>query len=117
MPSLRASETAMASLFESTTKIADAAYEGTQLIGDKALSQEYADVTPAGTESHLLGEDEDDVARNEIQVSAGAAADSIEDAEDEEIDLNAALGGGIRKAPAAETEEPTPADIEQVISA
>ena len=100
-----------------TTKIADAAYEGTQLIGDKALSQEYADVTPAGTESHLLGEDEDDVARNEIQVSAGAAADSIEDAEDEEIDLNAALGGGIRKAPAAETEEPTPADIEQVISA
>ncbi len=99
-----------------TTKIADSAYEGAQLIGDKALSQEYADVTPAGTETHFLGEDEDDVARNEIQDSAGAAADSVEDTEDEDetIDLNAALGGGIRKAPAAETEEPTPAAIEQV---
>jgi small subunit ribosomal protein S2 len=102
-----------------TTKIADAAYEGTQLVGDKAFAQEYADVTPAGTESHLLAEEEDDVARNEIQISAGAAADSVEDTEDDEtIDLNAALGGGIRKAPAAETEpEPTPAAIEQVISA
>jgi small subunit ribosomal protein S2 len=101
-----------------TTKIADAAYEGTQLVSDKAFAQEYADVTPAVTESHLLGADEDDVARNEIQISAGAAADSVEDTEeDETIDLNAALGGGIRKAPAAETEEPTPADIEQVISA
>ena len=101
-----------------TTKIADAAYEGTQMISDKAFAQEYADVTPAGTESHLIGED-DDTALHEIQVSAGAAADSIEDAEDEEIDLNAALGGGIRKAPAAADldAEPTPAEIEQVISA
>jgi small subunit ribosomal protein S2 len=103
-----------------TTKIADAAYEGTQMISDKAFAQEYADVTPAGAESHLLGED-DDVARNEIQISAGAAADSVEDTEDEDetIDLNAALGGGIRKAPAAADldAEPTPADIEQVISA
>jgi small subunit ribosomal protein S2 len=103
-----------------TTKIADAAFEGTQMVSDKAFAQEYADVAPVATESHLVGEDEDDVARNEIQVSAGAAADSIEDTEDEDetIDLNAALGGGIRKAPAAETEtEPTPAAIEQVISA
>jgi small subunit ribosomal protein S2 len=101
-----------------TTKIADAAFEGTQMVSDKAFAQEYADVAPVAAESHLLGEDEDDVARTEIQVSAGAAADSVEDAEDEDIDLNAALGGGIRKAPAAETEpEPTPADIEQVISA
>ena len=96
-----------------TTKIADAAYEGTQLVSDKAFSQEYADVTPVAAESHLLAEDEDDVARNEIQISAGAAADSVEDVseEDETIDLNAALGGGIRKAPAAETEpEPAPAE-------
>jgi small subunit ribosomal protein S2 len=103
-----------------TTKIADAAYEGTQMISDKAFAQEYADVTPAGTAANLLGE-EDDTALNEIQISAGAAADSIEDTEDEDetIDLNAALGGGIRKAPAAADldAEPTPADIEQVISA
>jgi small subunit ribosomal protein S2 len=103
-----------------TTKIADAAYEGTQMISDKAFAQEYADVTPAGTAANLLGE-EDDTALNEIQITAGAAADSIEDTEDEDetIDLNAALGGGIRKAPAAADldAEPTPADIEQVISA
>ncbi|HEX4008214.1 MAG TPA: 30S ribosomal protein S2, partial [Acidobacteriaceae bacterium] len=67
---------------------------------------------PVAPESHLVAE-EDDVARHEIQVSAGAAADSVEDVadEDEDIDLNAALGGGIRKAPAAETEaEVTPAE-------
>jgi small subunit ribosomal protein S2 len=96
-----------------TTKIADSAFEGAQMISDKAFSQEYADVTPAAPETHLLGEDEDDPALNEIQISAGAAADSVEDVadEDEDIDLNAALGGGIRKAPAAETEaEPTPAE-------
>jgi small subunit ribosomal protein S2 len=90
-----------------TTKIADAAFEGTQMVSDKAFAQEYADVAPVVAESHLLGEDEDDVARNEIQVSAGVAADSAEDTEDEDIDLNAALGGGIRKAPAAETEPET----------
>ncbi len=101
-----------------TTKIADAAYEGTQMVSDKAFAQEYADVTPAAADPNLLAED-DDVARNEIQISAGAAADSIEDTEEEEIDLNAALGGGIRKAPAAADldAEPTPAEIEQVISA
>jgi small subunit ribosomal protein S2 len=94
-----------------TTKIADAAYEGTQMISDKAFAQEYADVTPAGLEPHQLAEEEDDTALQEIQVSAGAAADSVEDTEEEDIDLNAALGGGIRKAPAAETEpEPAPAE-------
>jgi small subunit ribosomal protein S2 len=88
------------------------------MVSDKAFAQEYADVTPAAAESHLLTDDED-IARNEIQISAGAAADSVEDTEDETIDLNAALGGGIRKAPAAADlePEPTPAEIEQVISA
>src|ERR1700753_1838122 len=96
----------------------DAAYEGTKIISDKAFAQGYADVTPAAAESHLLT-DNDDVARNEIQISAGAAADSIEDTEDEEIDLNAPLGGGIRKAPAAADlyAEPPPPENEQDISA
>jgi small subunit ribosomal protein S2 len=82
-----------------TTKIADAAYEGTQMISDKAFSNEYTDITPIAQESHLLGEEDEDPALAEIQISAGAAVDTIED-EDETIDLNAALGGGIRKAPA-----------------
>ena len=88
-----------------TTKIADSAYEGTQMISDKAFSQEFADVQPVMTEAHFLGDDGDD-ALSEIQESAGTAEASFEDIadEDEVIDLNAALGGGIRKAPAAETE-------------
>jgi small subunit ribosomal protein S2 len=84
------------------------------MVSDKAFAQEYADVTPAGLEPHQLATDEDDTALNEIQISAGVAADSVEDTEDDEtIDLNAALGGGIRKAPAAETEpEPDTAPVE-----
>src|ERR1700742_326405 len=42
-----------------TSKIADSAYEGTQMISDKAFSNEYADVTPVETSSHLLGEDDE----------------------------------------------------------
>ncbi len=100
-----------------TTKIADAAFEGTQMISDKAFSNEYADVQPIAPEAHLVGED-GEVILHEGRISAGAAADSLDDDEEENIDLNAALGGGIRKAPAAETEpEPTPAEVEQVISA
>ena len=88
-----------------TTKIADSAYEGTQMISDKAFAQEFADVAATETESHFLADDEDALA--EIQESAGTAEASIEDADDldaDTIDLNAVLGGGIRKAPAAETE-------------
>ena len=101
-----------------TTKIADAAYEGTQMISDKAFATEYADVQQISPEAHFLGE-EGDVTLHEGRISAGAAADSEEDIdEDENIDLAAALGGGIRKAPAAESDiDATPAEIEQVISA
>ena len=35
----------------------------------------------------------------EVHESAGIAEASAEDIEDENIDLNAVLGGGIRKAP------------------
>jgi small subunit ribosomal protein S2 len=46
----------------------------------------------------------DDVAA-EIHVSAGIAAESIEDvADDENVDMAAVLGGNIRKAPVAATE-------------
>ena len=102
-----------------TTKIADAAFEGTQMISDKAFSNEYADVSPITPETHLLGADQEELDLHEGRISAGAAADSDdEETEDEKIDLNAALGGGIRKAPAAESDvEATPAEIEQVISA
>jgi small subunit ribosomal protein S2 len=85
-----------------TTKIADSAYEGTQMISDKAFSNEFDDVQPIMTESEFVGEDGEAVV-GDVHESAGIAEASVEDA-DEEIDLNAALGGGIRKAPVAETE-------------
>jgi small subunit ribosomal protein S2 len=59
-----------------TSKIADSAAEGVNLVGDKA----FAEVVPA-------------VLPDEVVAVDVAAA--------EEVDLEAALGGGIRKAPAA----------------
>jgi small subunit ribosomal protein S2 len=100
-----------------TTKIADAAFEGTQMISDKAFTEEFADVTPVGLPEHLLADEED--AAVDVQESKGTAEASVEDVDAETIDLNAVLGGGIRKAPVAieALEEPTAADLEQVISA
>ena len=104
-----------------TTKIADAAFEGTQMISDKAFTEEFADVTPAGLPAHMLADEEGDPTL-EVHESAGIAEASTQDATDateENIDLNAVLGGGIRKAPVAieALEEPTAHDLEQVISA
>ena len=81
-----------------TTKIADSAYEGVQMIGDKSIANEYADVTPVATEAHFVGL-EDEEASSEVQESSPVAADA---AEEESVDLDAALGGGIRKQPASE---------------
>jgi small subunit ribosomal protein S2 len=61
-----------------TSKIADSAAEGVNLLSDKALQEETSE--PAAQES--------------AEVSAEAPPA-------EEVDLEAALGGGIRKAPAA----------------
>jgi small subunit ribosomal protein S2 len=99
-----------------TTKIADSAYEGAQMISDKAFSQEYDDVRPIQPESHFLGE-EGEESLGEVHESAGTAEASIEDVPDdldsENIDLNAVLGGGIRKAPVAADAEPEvePAEV------
>jgi small subunit ribosomal protein S2 len=89
-----------------TTKIADSAFEGAAMISDKAFSNEYDEVTPLATDSHFIGEDGED-ALDEVQESAGTAEASTEDIlDDENIDLNAVLGGGIRKAPVAADVEP-----------
>jgi small subunit ribosomal protein S2 len=97
-----------------TTKIADSAFEGAQMISDKAFSQEYTDITPIGIESHFLGEEgEDSAAPTEVHESAGIAEASTEDVvDDENIDLNAVLGGGIRKAPATADAEPEVEPVE-----
>jgi len=63
-----------------TSKIADSAAEGVNLVGDKAFTEEQ----PAP-----------------VAEVAVAVAVEAEAAPAEEVDLEAALGGGIRKAPAA----------------
>ncbi|HEY1209953.1 MAG TPA: 30S ribosomal protein S2, partial [Terracidiphilus sp.] len=62
-----------------TSKIADSAAEGVNLVGDKAFAEE-SPLPESVTET---------------------AADEAEPFEAEDVDLEAALGGGIRKAPAA----------------
>jgi small subunit ribosomal protein S2 len=66
-----------------TSKIADSAAEGVNLVGDKAF------------------QDEAPVAAVEPEAVAAAEPVALEAAPVEEVDLEAALGGGIRKAPAA----------------
>ena len=98
-----------------TTKIADAAYEGTQMISDKAFSNEYADVQPMAQPTHMFGEEED-LEPGELPVATASVAQDVD--EDENIDLNAALGGGIRKAPAAESDiEATSTELAHEVSA
>ena len=85
-----------------TTKIADSAYEGTQMISEKAFSNDMSEIRPLAVDEHMIGlEGDDDAALAEVHESAGIAEASTEDTDDDNIDLNAALGGGIRKAPAA----------------
>ncbi len=64
-----------------TSKIADSAAEGVNLVHDKAFAEEQLTAEPVA---------------EEVPVVAAEAA-----ASEEPVDLEAALGGGIRKAPAA----------------
>jgi small subunit ribosomal protein S2 len=59
-----------------TSKIADSAAEGVNMLGDKAFQEQAVE-------------------------AAAETGESAEAAPAEEVDLEAALGGGIRKAPAA----------------
>ena len=86
-----------------TTKIADSAAEGVQMVSDKAFATEVADVQPAEIASHFIGEEGDEGDAHEP--AAVAAAGTEETGEDETVDLEAVLGGNIRKAPAAATED------------
>jgi small subunit ribosomal protein S2 len=95
-----------------TTKIADSAAEGVQMVSEAAFAAETADVTPAEVAPEFLGEESEDEP-GEVHESAGLAAASSEDPiGDDNVDLAAVLGGNIRKAPAAvieEEPEPEPA--------
>jgi len=96
-----------------TTKIADSAAEGVQMVSDKAFATEVADVQQAEIAPEYIGEDgEIDPTLGEVHESAGIAAASTDDlVDDDDVDLEAVLGGNIRKAPSASAEleaEPEP---------
>jgi len=97
-----------------TSKIADSAAEGAQLVSEKAFESEVADVEQVEVAPEYIGE-EGEIDAAEVHESAGIAAESVDDvADDENVDLAAVLGGNIRKAPAAATEpeaETEPAHI------
>lgn len=84
-----------------TTKIADSAAEGVQMVSDKAFSQEYADVQQVAVDSHFLGEEQEAAPAEPVAESTGTAEAPAED--DETVDLAAVLGGNIKKAPVAAT--------------
>jgi small subunit ribosomal protein S2 len=84
-----------------TTKIADSAYEGVQMVSEKAFATEAADVQPLAVSPEYVGE-EGEYEPGEIHAVAEQVAAAPE--EDETVDLEAVLGGNIRKAPAAASE-------------
>ena len=101
-----------------TMKMADSAAEGVQMVSERAFATEASDVREMPVSSHMLGEDEEDgLADVPVSESNGTAEASVEDvADDENIDLAAVLGGGIKKAPVAATEpeveaEPAHAEV------
>lgn len=88
-----------------TSKIADSAVEGVQAVNDKAYASELAGVTALPVNPNTVADEE--AADQEGASPQATAASTEEPAEgaDEVVDLEAALGGGIRKAPAAVTAE------------
>jgi small subunit ribosomal protein S2 len=88
-----------------TSKIADSAVEGVQAVNDKAYASELAGVTALPVNPNTIG---DEAAADQEGASTQATEASTEEpaeGADEVVDLEAALGGGIRKAPAAVTAE------------
>jgi small subunit ribosomal protein S2 len=74
-----------------TSKIADSVIEGVQMVGDKQFAAEMEGVN---TDVQAVAEGEEAPAA-EVAVPVAEAA-----AETEDVDLETALGGGIRKSPA-----------------
>jgi small subunit ribosomal protein S2 len=75
-----------------TSKIADSVIEGVQMVNDKQFAAEMEGVTPAEIPASAEGE--------ETAVAEASAPVEEAAAEGEDVDLEAVLGGGIRKSPA-----------------
>ena len=81
-------------------KMADSAAEGVQMVSERAFATEASDVRELPVDAHFVGEEGEAVVDAPVQESTGTAEASVEDVDGETIDLEAALGGGIKKAPA-----------------
>jgi small subunit ribosomal protein S2 len=84
-----------------TSKISDSVVEGVQMSTDKAFADATAGVTALPVAEAHVGEEGESVPAPET-LEAGADTTAAE-SEPDEVDMEAALGGGIRKAPAAVT--------------
>ncbi len=82
-----------------TSKISDSVIEGVQMATDKQFAAATAGATALAVDQAFVGEEPESVPTPEtLEAGADTAA-----GENEVVDLEAALGGGIRKAPAAVT--------------
>ena len=80
-----------------TSKISDSVVEGVQMSTDKQFADATAGVTALPvSEAHVAEEGEQPATPETLEAGADTTA-----ADAEEVDMEAALGGGIRKAPAA----------------
>ena len=90
-----------------TTKIADSAYEGVQMVSEKAFATEVADVQPTRSPPSTSAKTASTSPARSTSSRAVAAAPE----EDETVDLEAVLGGNIRKAPAASEPDAEPESL------
>jgi small subunit ribosomal protein S2 len=72
------------------------------MVSERAFATEAADVQQIEIAPEYIGEEAEVAVAAEVQESAGTAEASVED--EEVVDLEAVLGGGIRKAPSAAVE-------------
>jgi small subunit ribosomal protein S2 len=80
-----------------TSKISDSVVEGVQMSTDKQFADATAGVTALPvSEAHVAEEGEQPATPETLEAGADTTV-----ADSEEVDMEAALGGGIRKAPAA----------------
>jgi small subunit ribosomal protein S2 len=78
-----------------TSKISDSVIEGVQMSTDKQFTDATAGATALPVNEAFVGE------ASPVELEAGADVPAATETEPEEVDLEAVLGGGIRKAPAA----------------
>jgi small subunit ribosomal protein S2 len=86
-----------------TSKISDSVVEGVQMSTDKQFADATAGATALPVSEAHVGEAAEEVPAAPETLEAGADTTAPEA---EELDMEAALGGGIRKAPAAVGAEP-----------